>query len=128
MLAALLLAFFLGGSSASGAILTQDMLKRFESVSMGVIGDPGRAKAVKEELLALRSELKQFDKTFAKSGDVLSDLYKDHDAGSKSMQAHLDLLNAEWEAAQNLALEHRFAIRDAMTKEEWATVVAHTPK
>lgn len=126
MLAAILIAFFLGGSSASGAILTQDMLKSFERLAMEVINDPDRAEVVAQEVVALQRELKQFDKTFAKSGEILSGLYVDHDAGSESMQAELDRLNTKWEAAQNLALDHRFAIRNAMTKEEWAAAVAQT--
>lgn len=124
MLVALLVAFFLGGSNASGAILTHDMLKRFESFAQQEITDPDRAEAVLHEVKALQSELKQFDKVFAKSGKVLSKLYEDHDSGSVSMQAQLDLMNADWEAAQSLALDHRFAIRDQMTKEEWAAVFA----
>jgi len=124
MLAAILIAFFLGGPSASGAILTQDMLKSFERIALQEINDPDRAEIVVQQVDALKSELKQFDKTFAKSGEILSDLYKDHDARSDSMQAQLDQLNAEWESAQNLALDHRFAIRDAMTQEEWAAAIA----
>ncbi|WP_417514587.1 hypothetical protein [Marinobacter sp.] len=124
MLVALLVAFFLGGPNASGAILTHDMLKSFESFAQQVITNPDRAEAVLHEVKALQSELKQFDKVFAKSGKVLSKLYEDHDSGAASMQAQLDLMNADWEAAQSLALDHRFAIRDQMTNEEWAAVVA----
>lgn len=124
MLVAIIIAFFLGGPNASGAILTQDMLKSFERLAQQEITDPVRAEAVMQEVAALRDELKQFDKTFAKSGKVLTELYKDHDAGPARLQVQLDLLNDEWETAQSLALDHRFAIRDQMTKDEWAAAIA----
>ncbi|WP_100640915.1 hypothetical protein [Marinobacter salexigens] len=126
MLVALLVAFFLGGPNASGAILTQDMLKSFEKFAQHEITDPDRAEAVLLEVKALQKELKQFDKMFAKSGKVLSKLYEDHDSGPASLQAQLDLMNEDWETTQSLALDHRFAIRDQMTKHEWNTVVAKT--
>lgn len=126
MLVAIIVAFFLGGPNASGAILTQDMLKSFERLAQQEITDPARAEAVIQKVAALRDELKQFDKTFAKSGKVLTELYKDHDAAPASLQVQLDLLNDEWETAQSLALDHRFAIRDQMTKDEWAAAVAQT--
>ncbi|WP_449287068.1 hypothetical protein [Marinobacter sp. PE14] len=124
MLVAIIIAFFLGGPNASGAILTQNMLKSFERLAQQEITDTVRAEAVMQEVAALRDELKQFDKTFAKSGKALTELYQDHDAGPASLQVQLDLLNDEWETAQSLALDHRFAIRDQMTKDEWATAVA----
>ncbi|PPI85361.1 hypothetical protein KEHDKFFH_02675 [Marinobacter maroccanus] len=126
MLVAIIVAFFLGGPNASGAILTQDMLKSFERLAQQAITEPARAEVVMQEVAALRDELKQFDKTFAKSGKVLTELYKDHDAGPADLQAELDLLNDEWEAAQSLALDRRFVIRDHMTEDEWAAAVAQT--
>ncbi len=124
MLAALLIAFFLGGSGASGATLTQDILKDFGHRSEAAIADPIRAEAVATEVKALRGELKRFDKVFAKSGKSLRKLYKDHDADSASMRSQLDSLDAEWEAAQSRALDHRFNIRANMTRDEWQTVFA----
>ncbi|MDO6442285.1 MULTISPECIES: hypothetical protein [unclassified Marinobacter] len=124
MLVAILVAFFLGGPSASAAILTHDMIKSFETFAQQVITDPDRAEAVRQELKALNSELKQFDKVFAKSGRELSKLYKNYDTETASMQAQLDSMNADWESAQSRALDHRFAIRNQMTKEEWDAVVS----
>ena len=92
MLAALLIAFFLGGSGAAGAMLTQAMLKDFDHRSQQVIADQGRSDAVTAEVAAISDELKKFDKTFAKSGRSLSKIYKDHSADAASMQAQLDLL------------------------------------
>jgi hypothetical protein len=41
------------------------------------------------------------------------------------MQAQLDALNTDWEAAQTRAIEHRFKIREQMTLEEWQAVFAN---
>ena len=119
MLAALLIAFFLGASGASGAILTESLLKDFDERAQHVIADQVRADAVSAEVTAIGHELKHFNKTFARSGKSLSKLYKDHGGDAASMQAELDLLNADWEAAQLRAIEHRFNIREQMTPEEW---------
>ena len=124
MLAALLIAFFLGASGASGAVLTQGMLKDFDERTQQAIDDPARAEVVSAEVAAMADELKHLNKTFAKSGKSLSKLYKDHSADSASMQAQLDALNADWEAAQTRAVEHRFNVRDQMTQEEWQAVFA----
>lgn len=124
MLAALLIAFFLGGSGVSGTALTQDLLDDFNHRAQQVIADPARAKAVTAEVAAISDELKRFNKAFARSGRSLSKLYKDHSADSASMQAQLDALNADWEAAQTRAVEHRFNVRDQMTQEEWQAVFA----
>lgn len=125
MLAAILIAFFLGGSVASGAILTKEALNDFDDRSQQVIDDPERAEAVKAEVDAIKDELKRFNKTFAKSGKLLTKTYKDHDADSASMQAQLDLLNADWEAAQLRAIDHRFNIREQITAAEWQATFAN---
>lgn len=122
MIAALLIAFFLGGSGGSGTALTQELLEDFDDRSQQVIADPARAKAVTAEVAAISDELKRFNKAFAKSGRSLSKSYKDHSADSASMQAQLDLLDADWEAAQARAIDHRFNIREQMTPEEWQAV------
>jgi len=125
MVAALLIAFFLGASGASGAILTQAILKNFDERAQQAIDDPARAEVVAAEVAAMRDELKHFNKTFTKSGKLLGNMYKDHSANSASMQAQLDVLNADWEAAQTSAIEHQFKIRERMTLEEWQAVVAN---
>lgn len=125
MLAALLIAFFLGASGASGAILTQGAIKDFDERAQQAIADPARAELVSAEVAAMGVELKHFNKTFAKSGKSLTKSYKDHGADSAGMQAQLDALNTDWEAAQTRAIEHRFKIREQMTLEEWQAVFAN---
>lgn len=121
MLAALLIAFFLGGSVGAGALLTQDMLEDFDRRAQQVVADPARAEAITREVAALSTELKHFDKALAKSSKALNALYTDHSAGASSVQAELDALNSAWEAGQANVLDHRFNIREQMTQEEWAS-------
>jgi galactokinase len=124
MLAALLVAFWLGGAAASGALLTEDMLKDFMQRAEQVVVDPVRVEAVAEEVRSLHDELKAFNQVLAKSSKSLNAYYKDHSAEAAGMQAELDALNAAWLAAQSRLLDHRFNIRDQMTPEEWRAVFA----
>lgn len=123
MLAALLVAFFLGGA-ASGALLTEDMLKDFNHRAEQVVVDPVRSDAITKEVASLHDELKAFNKVLAKSSKSLNAYYKDHSAGADGIQAELDVLNSAWAAAQSRVLDHRFNIRDQMTPEEWQAVFA----
>jgi hypothetical protein len=124
MLAALLVAFFLGGAAASGALLTEDMLKDFMQRAEKVVVDPVRVEAVAKEVTSLHDEVKDFNKVLAKSSKSLNAYYKDHSAGTAGIQAELDALNSAWVAAQSRVLDHRFNIRDQMTSEEWRAVFA----
>ncbi|MEE4110265.1 MAG: hypothetical protein V2I24_13005 [Halieaceae bacterium] len=124
MLAALLLAFFLGGAATSGALLSEEMLNDFMHRAEQVVADAVRVEAVAKEVTSLHDELKAFNKVLAKSGKSLSARYKDHSAGADGMQAELDVLNSAWVAAQSRVLDHRFNIRDQMTSQEWRAVFA----
>ena len=124
MLAALLVAFFLGGAAASGALLTEDMLKDFSDRTEQVVADPDRIDAINKEVASLHDELKAFNKALAKTGKSLQGYYTDHSADAASMQAELDALNSAWVAAQSRVLDHRFNIRDQMTPDEWRAVFA----
>ena len=124
MLAALLVAFFLGGAAASGALLTEDMLKDFNHRAEQVVVDPERMDAITKEVASLHDELKAFNKALAKSGKSLDAYYKDHGADAAGMQTELDALNSAWAAAQSRVLDHRFNIRDQMTPDEWRAVFA----
>jgi predicted ArsR family transcriptional regulator len=124
MLAALLVAFLLGGAATSGALLTEAMLKDFMHRAERVVVDPVRVQAVAREVESLHDELKAFNKILAKSGKSLNAQYKNHSAGAADMQAQLDALNSAWVAAQSRVLDHRFNIRDRMTSEEWRAVFA----
>lgn len=122
MLVALLMAFFLGGAGSGGGILTRTMLEDIDVRLQQEISDPARAKKVAGEVAGLRDELKRFEKTFAESGKALTKTYEDHAAGAVTIQAELDALDSAWEAAHSRALDHRFAIKENMTREEWGKV------
>jgi hypothetical protein len=120
MLAALLMAFLLGGAAGTfGGILNQAMLEDVDGRVQQAIADPARAERASLEIGALRSELKDFEKAFGKSSKNLTKIYKDHEADALMMRAELDALDSGWEAAQARALDHRFAIKESMTRDEW---------
>lgn len=122
MLAALLMMFFLGGAAAGGGVLTQAMLDDVDDRIQAAVTDPARKELMAAELDGLRSELKQFEKQFGKSSKSLAKLYRDYGADAIAMRAELDTFDADWEAAQSRALDHRFALRESMTREEWIQV------
>ena len=124
MIWALLAMYFLGGGSAGGTMVTSDMVKEMGKQVDVVIQDPIRAQAAEDNIDAMRDEIKAFNKKFSNSGKALEKLYKDHDSGAQEMLATLDILNTEWDAAQNRALDLRFALVDSITQEEWAAIVS----
>lgn len=122
MLAALLMMFFLGGAAVGGSLLTQPMLDDVDERVQAAVTDPARMERAASELDGMRSELEQFEKQFGKSSKSLTKLYRDHGADAIAMRAELDTLDSDWEAAQSRTLDHRFALRDSMTREEWIQV------
>ena len=104
--------------------MTSEMVKEMGKQVDVVIQDPIRAQAAEDNIDAMRDEIKAFNKKFSKSGNALEKLYKDHDSGAQEMLATLDILNTEWDAAQNRALDLRFALVDSITQEEWAAIVS----
>ena len=125
MLAAILMAFFLGGAGGIfGGILTQSILEDADSRMQQAIDEPARAERAAALIKELSSEMKGFDKTFARSGKALTRIYKDHTAEEGAMQAQLDTLNSDWESAQARALDLRFDVKEVMTREEWQRAFA----
>lgn len=122
MLAALLMFFFLGGAGVHGTVLTPAMLDDLDARMEAALVDPVRTERAAAQNDALRAELKQFEKTYGKSSKTLTKLYRDHAADAIAMRAELDALDSHWEAAQSRALDHRFALRDSLTREEWEAV------
>jgi hypothetical protein len=122
MLVALMMAFLLGGGGAGGAILTSETVKQLGKEIQTEVSDPLQAEAAAGTLAELKSEIKGFEKTFAKSGKQLTKLYKDHAAGADEMQAALDELNTSWKASQDKAIDLRFELKESLTEEEWAAV------
>jgi len=124
MIWALLAMYLLGGGGASGSMLTSAGVKELSKRTEVVIEDPTRVDAAQKTLAELRREVKSFEKVFGKSGRALSKSYKDHAADNDHAQALFDDLNANWESAQQRALDLRFELRDSMTEEEWVALFA----
>lgn len=122
MLVALLMAYLLGGGGTSGAILTTTSVKQIDKQIEAAVSDPARAEAAAATVADLKTEIKRFEKKFAKSGKQLTKLYKDHDADGNQMSAVLDELNAGWETSQKRAIDLRFDLKESLTEEEWAAV------
>ncbi len=122
MLLALLAVYFFGGGGVGGSILTPAAVKQIGKQVEAVVTDAARVERASETLAELTTEIRGFEKSFAKSGKQLSGLYKDHGADADQMLAVLDSLNADWEAVQRRAIELRFDLKDALSPEEWAAV------
>ena len=122
MLAALLVAFLLGGGGVAGGILSTGTVKQIGKQVEAAVQDPARAATAAETLGALKAEIKGFEKSFARSGKDLGKLYKNHGADAEAMLAVLDDLNAGWEASQRRAIDLRFELKESLTAEEWAAV------
>jgi hypothetical protein len=124
MIWALLAAYFLSGGAVSGSMLTSAAVKQLSKQAEVVVVDPAQAEAAQETLKALGTEVKAFEKQFARSGKQLKKSYKDHAADPDEALALLDDLNSSWETSQQRALDLRFELRDSLTEEEWAALFA----
>jgi hypothetical protein len=119
MLAALFIAFFLGGSGGSGSVLTQPMLDNIDARIQLVVQDSEREADAQDIVKKLSHELKSFNKFFKKSQKAVTKSFKDHAADAAEMSRHLSSLETDWLAAQQAALDFRFAMKDTLTREEW---------
>jgi hypothetical protein len=122
MIMALLAWFFLAGAASSGAILTSASVTQLRDRVAVVVEEPARYGVAKSVLAGLKKDVKGFEKAFTSSGKQLNRLYQDH---SDNRQEALDVLaglNSAWETGQARALDARFALRDALTEDEWATL------
>ena len=126
MIWALLGAYFLAGGvgGVNGSMLTPASVKQLSARTEEVIIDSARAEAAQQTLAELRKEAKAFQKTFTKSGKQLNKSYKDHADGGDHALDILQELNTNWEQAQQRAIDLRFELRDSMTEEEWAALLA----
>ena len=87
MLAALLMAFFLGGGTAAfGSALTQEVLDDVDQRVQAAVVDPVRSEQAAAQIDVLRTEVGQFEKTFGKSSKTLAKLYRDHGTDPMSLR------------------------------------------
>ncbi|MDH4073387.1 MAG: hypothetical protein OEV41_09805 [Gammaproteobacteria bacterium] len=122
MIWAFLAWYFLSGAGESGSMLTQASVNQLSERAAMVIEDASRLSKVRPLFRDLGNEVKAFDKRFAETGKLLTASYLDHTADRGDAIAVLDALNADWEAAQQRALEMRFRLREFLTETEWAAL------
>jgi hypothetical protein len=122
MLAAILMAFFLGGAGVQGSVLTEPMLDDLDKRIEAEIVDPGRTERAAASIDGLRKDLKKFEKAFSESSETLTKLYEEHGADPASMRAELSTLDSKWGATQSRLLDHRFALKETLTREEWESL------
>jgi len=125
---ALMAWYFFGGASAGGdALLTTSTVKQLrESVAI-VVEDPARSAAAKATLDDMGRVSKRFEKAFSALGKKMYRAYRDYDARGDAVDAVLEELNREWAADQRQALDLRFELKAALTREEWAELFAPAP-
>jgi hypothetical protein len=124
MIWAFLAWYFFGGGVAGGTMLSPAYVDELSERVAIVVVDPARSETAQQTLKILGKEVKAFDKAFAKSGKQLSKFYKDHAADRNEAVAIIDALNANWEAAQERALDLRFELRESLSEDEWTKLLA----
>lgn len=119
MIWALLAWYFLGGTADSGTVLTSAGVTELQAQITVVVADEERSTRADAILERLAKNVQAFEKTFASTGKQLNKLYSDHDADQQLALDILADLNTAWQAGQQSALDDRFALRDALTEDEW---------
>jgi hypothetical protein len=121
MIWALLAAYFLGGGlgGINGSMLTTGAIDVLSEQAQTIIDSPSRAAAAQQVLKELRQEVRAFERSFGKSGKMLSRSYKDHSSTREHALTILNDLNSDWQTRQTRAIDLRFKLREQMTEEEW---------
>jgi hypothetical protein len=116
--------YFIGGGAVgiSAGALTPEAVDVLSQRIAIVVEDPERAEAAQSTMKNLSKEARAFEKTFSASGKDLKRSYRDHAADRAEIEAVLDELNRDWERGQERALDLRFALREQLTREEWAAL------
>ncbi len=122
MHATILTSLLLGAGLLGGSMITPNGVDLIGDRVELVVEDPARVAGVEQVMDELRAEVKDFNEIFIDSGDSLSDLYRDHAAGSGQIQQTLEALNLEWYASQNRSVKLRARLKEFLSAEEWARV------
>jgi hypothetical protein len=122
MLSTMLTVFLLGGGLMGGSILNPAEVEAIGERVEQMVEDPARVAAATQLLDELKSEVENFDEIFVDSGNDLSDIFRDHNAGSRQMLKELEALNLEWYTSQNRNVKLRARLKNSITAEEWAVV------
>ena len=122
MLAALIVALLLGGSSGASALLA-DFEHARASIETAVAD-----RARKAELVALvrdaEKSMKAALKDRGKTAEQLVQLVRPYQAKAADAQPLVQKLHAEVEVAQEQVIRARFELKERMTREEWRKVFA----
>ena len=119
---AILTSLLLGAGLLGGSMITPDGVDLIGDRVELVVEDSTRVTGAEKVIDELRTEVKDFNEIFIDSGDSLSDLYRDHAAGSRQMQQTLETLNLEWYASQNRSVKLRARLKEFVSAEEWAGI------
>jgi hypothetical protein len=123
MIWALLAWYFFGGMPGVGAnILTTTGLEELGSRIEIAVDETSRREDALTVLKSLSRDIREFEKVFAESGRRLNSLYKNHSSGREEALVVLDVLDADWERRQTLALDKWFELRAILTEDEWSTL------
>ena len=119
---AILTSLLLGAGLLGGSMTTPNGVDLIGDRVELVVEDSARVARAEKIIDELRIEVEDFNEIFIDSGDSLSDLYRDHAAGSLQMQQTLETLNLEWYASQNRSVKLRARLKEFVSAEEWARI------
>jgi len=121
---ALLAWYFFGGGAggvSAATVTTASVGELRESVRI-VVEDPARSAAATAILDQLAEVTRSFEKAFSASGRKLSAAYRDYDEQGETAATILAELEQRWAVDQQRALDLRYELKDALTREEWAAL------
>ena len=119
MLVALFTIFFLGGGSPFGPMLfIDDAMKNTKTV----IVDKDQQKEVKASLKAIKKRAKQYNSDVKKNLKALTAEDNAHEVSPEAIEAFwTEVFELNDQFSQDF-LEMRFALRDQVSREEWAGI------
>lgn len=123
--ALLTLHFLLGGHALIGSDL---FAKENDAVVKQVVRDDARKKEALRILEQARKQLDETTKRVSRASKEFQKADEDQAAGRAELQPFVDAVNEDRTRAQKEALDSLFALRAALTEEEWKAVYAPPKK
>lgn len=115
----LTLHFLLGGHALIGSDL---FAKENDAVVKQVVRDEARKKEALRILGQARKQLDETTKRVSRTSKAFQKADEDQAAGRAELQPFVDAVNEDRVRAQKEALDSLFALRAALTEEEWMAV------
>lgn len=113
---------FGGGGGIGGGVLSRAAIEHISQQVEAEVEDVARGKSALSTLDDLDGVIKQFDNLHAESLESIRELYKVHESNSSQMQGVVDRFVIDWQISQNLAIEHRYTLKNLLTEDEWKKV------